>query len=181
METILVPIDFSKASDRVIEVAGKLARVIDARIVLLHVVQAPMVASDLAPFVGETLRFTADVERGARSHLRLLQGRLARRNVKVDTLCEQGLPVAVIAKLAKELDARYIVVGSHGRTAFYDLVVGSTTSGVLRRAPCAVVVVPAQAKHKAKRKARDISRRGSEVTDPDRIGGNPRKQRTYSR
>ena len=37
MKTILVPIDFSEASDRVIDAARTLAQVIDARIVLMHV------------------------------------------------------------------------------------------------------------------------------------------------
>jgi nucleotide-binding universal stress UspA family protein len=64
--------------------------------------------------------------------------------VKVDTVCVQGFPVPVILAQAKELGALYIVLGSHGHTAFYDLVVGGTARGVLRRAGCPVVVVPAQ-------------------------------------
>jgi nucleotide-binding universal stress UspA family protein len=40
-------------------------------------------------------------------------------------------------------------MGSHGHTAFYDLLVGSTTQGVLKKAPCPVLIVPAE---KAKRR-----------------------------
>ena len=182
MKTILVPIDFSEASDRVIDAARTLAQVIDARIVLMHVVQAPMVVAGLGPFVGEALRFTAEVERGARRHLRSLQTRLAKRSVKVDTLCEQGSPVDLITKHAKALDARYVVVGSHGRTAFYDLVVGSTTSGVFKRASCPVVVVPsAPARRKAERTARKVSRVRSGVTKSKSSRGNRRKPRVDSK
>jgi len=35
------------------------------------------------------------------------------------------------------------VLGSHGHTAFYDLLVGSTTHGILLRAKCPVLIVPA--------------------------------------
>jgi nucleotide-binding universal stress UspA family protein len=35
-------------------------------------------------------------------------------------------------------------MGSHGHTALYDLIAGSTTTRVLKGAPCPVVVVPAQ-------------------------------------
>jgi nucleotide-binding universal stress UspA family protein len=35
------------------------------------------------------------------------------------------------------------VMGSHGHTALYDLLVGSTTHGVLMRAICPVVIIPA--------------------------------------
>ena len=45
---------------------------------------------------------------------------------------------------AKKLGADYIVMGSHGHTALYDLLVGSTTHGVLMRAACPVVITPAQ-------------------------------------
>ena len=182
MKTILVPIDFSEASDRVIDAARTLAQVIDARIVLMHVVQAPMVVAGLGPFVGEALRFTAEVERGARRHLRSLQTRLAKRSVKVDTLCEQGSPVDLIAKHAKRLGARYVVVGSHGRTAFYDLVVGSTTSGVLTRASCPVVVVPpAPARQKSGGTAKKVSGMASDHRKSQPSARNRGKPRKYSK
>jgi universal stress protein A len=44
------------------------------------------------------------------------------------------------------------VLGSHGHTAFYDLLVGSTAAGVLKHAPCPVVVVPPPAPRKARKK-----------------------------
>ena len=53
-----------------------------------------------------------------------------------------GAPVPLILEQAKALAADYIVMGSHGHTAFYDLLVGTTTHGVLKKAPCPVLVVP---------------------------------------
>ena len=40
------------------------------------------------------------------------------------------------------LGADLIVLGSHGHTAAYDLLIGSTTQTVLRRSPRPVLVVP---------------------------------------
>ena len=60
-----------------------------------------------------------------------------------------GSPIFRIAEEAKALKADYIVIGSHGHGAFYDLLVGSTTSGVLKKASCAVVVVPVPRSKKA--------------------------------
>jgi nucleotide-binding universal stress UspA family protein len=143
MKPVLVAIDFSPVSHAVLRVATDLARAIHGRIFLLNVVQPPSIATDLGPLVGEVLQFTAEIERGARRHLHQIQKRLAARNVTVDTICLQGFPVAQIIARAKELEAEYIVLGSHGHTAFYDLVAGSTASGVLKRAKRPVVVVPA--------------------------------------
>jgi nucleotide-binding universal stress UspA family protein len=54
-----------------------------------------------------------------------------------------GSPVQHITSEAERTEADYIVMGSHGHTALYELLVGSTTHGVLKRAHCPVVIVPA--------------------------------------
>jgi nucleotide-binding universal stress UspA family protein len=53
-----------------------------------------------------------------------------------------GSPATLILAQAKIEDADYIVMGSHGHTALYDLLVGSTTYQVLRRTSCPVLIVP---------------------------------------
>jgi nucleotide-binding universal stress UspA family protein len=58
--------------------------------------------------------------------------------------------VTHILAQAKKLRADYIVIGSHRHSAFHDLVVGSTTSGVLKRAACPAVVVPPPQKGKSR-------------------------------
>src|SRR5690349_20953621 len=102
MQTILAPIDFSAVSRRVIDGAVALACAINARIVLLNIVQPPMVVTDLAPLAGETIQFTREAERAARHHLSRLKNRLLKRGISVDTLCEQGSPVSLIVSHAKE-------------------------------------------------------------------------------
>jgi nucleotide-binding universal stress UspA family protein len=58
---------------------------------------------------------------------------------------------------AERLRASYIVMGSHGHTAFFDLLVGSNTHGVLRRSSCPVLVVPpAKAKLKSPRNKKSL-------------------------
>jgi nucleotide-binding universal stress UspA family protein len=146
MNTILAAIDFSRISQAVVAKATEISRAIGGRVVLLNVVKPPAIATDLASVVGEVVQLTAEVERASRQHLRRTQKRLAERGVTVETVCKQGFPATLILAEAKEDAARYIVLGSHGHTAFYDLVAGSTTSGVLKRAPCPVVVVPAAPK-----------------------------------
>jgi nucleotide-binding universal stress UspA family protein len=56
-----------------------------------------------------------------------------------------GPPIPHILAEAERTDADYIIMGSHGHTALYDLLVGSTTHGILRKARCPVVVIPAAA------------------------------------
>jgi len=149
MKTILVPVDFSKVSRYVLAEAARLARLTKARLVLLHVVQPPAVVTDLAPLVGEALQMTDELERIGRRHLHRLQQSPTLRGLKIDTVCEQGFPVAQVLAQARRLKADVIVLGSHGHGAVYNLVVGSTTNGVLKHASCPVLVVPAPKKAKA--------------------------------
>lgn len=154
MKTILAAIDFSPVSRRVIAEAVSLARALRGKLVVLHAVKPPAIATDLAPLVGAALQLTAEIERASRRNLRRLQTQLARRHVAVETICEQGFPVGVILGHASRLEPDFLVLGSHGHTAFHDLVVGSTASGVLKRAKSAVVVVPAGVGGKTKARKR---------------------------
>src|SRR5688572_18152475 len=75
--TVLAAIDFSPVSRAVLATASDLACAIGGSIVVLYAVQPPMVISDLAPVVSDTLQFTADLERTARRQLERLAKRLS--------------------------------------------------------------------------------------------------------
>jgi nucleotide-binding universal stress UspA family protein len=146
MKTILVPVDFSPASRQVIAHAAALARALKARIVLLNVVQPPTVMSDYAPLMENIVEFVAIGEKAAAKRLAKLQASLSDEMVPASTALATGSPIQAIVDTAKKNAADFIVMGSHGHTALYDLVVGSTTHGVLKRATSPVVVVPSQKK-----------------------------------
>ncbi len=124
MKTVLAPIDFSSAGDRVIAEAVALARAIGARLVLLHVV-TPREAGEAAA------RRLARIQRGLRD-----------AGITAHAIHTGGDARQDIVAQAERLAASYIVMGSHGRTALYEVLVGGTASGVLRDAACTVVLVP---------------------------------------
>lgn len=51
-------------------------------------------------------------------------------------------PAQGLTLLASELDADLLVVGTHGRSGLTRWVLGSVAEGVVRQAPCAVLVIP---------------------------------------
>jgi nucleotide-binding universal stress UspA family protein len=53
-----------------------------------------------------------------------------------------GQPKAEIIELAKQLEARCIVMGAKGKGAIKGAIIGSVNYGVLSGAPCPVVTVP---------------------------------------
>ncbi|MCW2720909.1 MAG: hypothetical protein QOG20_5591 [Pseudonocardiales bacterium] len=46
-----------------------------------------------------------------------------------------------LVRVAGEIDAAAVALGRHGHSALYDVLLGSTAGGLLRHAPCPVVVV----------------------------------------
>ncbi len=143
MKTVIAPIDFSGVSRGVVAEAIRLARSVQGRVVVLHVVKPARVAPEVARLTRGVLPITAEVERAARGQLHLMQRRLMKKGISVETVCTTGSPIRRIVEQAAMQAARYIVLGGHGRGALHQFVVGGTASGVLKRAGCPVVVVPA--------------------------------------
>jgi nucleotide-binding universal stress UspA family protein len=140
--TILAAVDFSRASQPVLATAFALAGAAKARLLIVHVVHPPPV-TDPDAGVPMTSEYTAMASETAARQLEDLAGEIGRELV-VETTHRVGLPARCIVDAAEESGARYIVMGSHGQTALRDLVVGSTTSRVLKHATCPVVVVPSE-------------------------------------
>ena len=146
MKTILAPIDFSPATKGVIAAASSLARSFDGRVVLLNVTQPPFIVADAGGIALDLDDLTDRTAKAAVIQLEQLRDQLARDFIKADLVQLTGLSVNLIVDQARKLGADFIVMGSHGHTALYELIMGSTTSGVMKRSPCPVVIVPAPAK-----------------------------------
>lgn len=144
MRQILVPIDFSSVTPQMIERALELADRFGSELHLLHVV-----APDPA-FVGyatgpESVReFVATELRDEHRRLHELATQLRNGSRTVHALSIQGDTVAKILERAKHVGADLIVIGSHGHGALYRALLGSISEGVLRGAPCPVLVIPAK-------------------------------------
>lgn len=149
MKTILAPVDFSGATDAVIAETAALAHAVNAQVILMTVLQPPVITSEYAALMENMAEVVAAGEKSAAERLAKLQAKLEAEKLDVDTVQLNGAPIRAIVDQAKKSEADYIVMGSHGHTALYDLLVGSTTHGVLMRATCPVVILPAEKKGNA--------------------------------
>ncbi len=144
MKTILVSVDLSPATFHVCAAAADLASATGGRLVILHAAPSfPNVIYGFDAFSAVQVDTYNRAARKAAAHkLQALQRWFNKRNPGTSMALHDGSPADVILKTARRLRADYIVIGSHGHGAVYDLVVGSTTRGVLRKAPGPVVLVP---------------------------------------
>jgi nucleotide-binding universal stress UspA family protein len=142
MKTILAPIDFSTASQHVVRAAIRLASALEARLVLLHVLQPLSRLGGDAALAESGAEFAALVETDASRRLAQLQRELMNEGVVAHAIHRRGNAGRCIVQQANRLAADYIVIGSHGHSAVYDLIVGSTTTRVLKDVSCRVMIVP---------------------------------------
>jgi nucleotide-binding universal stress UspA family protein len=139
---LLVAVDFSAVTERVIEVAAALARDCGGTITLLHVArpEPDFVGYEAGP---QSVRDQVATEfRAQRRTLQDLADRLRAAEVETTPVVVQGSIAETIVEQATRIGAALIVVGSHGRSAVMDLLVGSVSEGVIRRSPIPVLVVP---------------------------------------
>jgi len=147
MNTLLVPIDFSEATDAVLEEARKLSKSLDARVVLLHVIEP--VASYIP--VGASMDVLAAPIQENLPNQDTIQKRLDQLATRLGTTPTAshaviGTAVSEILDFAESEDVTYILLGSHGHGALYHLFSGSVVTGVLKKSKRPVVVIPSVTK-----------------------------------
>lgn len=137
-ETYLIPIDFSRGSDKAFDHAMKLARERKAKLIALHVVPAELIY----PPTGGRFDFYGLMERDARANFRKLLKRKRLQPKDCELVLARGTDFAeIIARQAKRLRASMIVMGSRGRTGLSRLLLGSVAERALRYAECPVLIV----------------------------------------
>lgn len=137
-KVILVPIDYSRGSEKAFDYALRSARETKAKLIALNVVPAELIY----PPTGGQFDFYGLMERDARDRFAKL---VKRKGVKAGE-CKLALAhgtdfAAVIVRQAKKLRASMIIMGSHGRTGLRRLLLGSVAERTLRYAACPVLIV----------------------------------------
>ncbi len=141
MSLIISPTDFSETALNANIYAARIAKEIDAKLMLLHVMHVPAIDVNSAANVLDTLMETQ---------------RIASRN-KLEAACETilettgleatfdsdfGLAVDVIGNTAEKLGANMIIMGTNGASNMIDELLGTVSYGVVKRSAVPVLVVP---------------------------------------
>jgi nucleotide-binding universal stress UspA family protein len=142
-QKILVAVDGSTASLRGLDEAIKVAKSTGGRLLLVHVVDELVIATDYVPTVYSAPIFEALRVSGARI---LAQAATVVR--RADLSCEQKLVETLsgrvadeIVKQAAEWRADLIVIGTHGRRGLKRLALGSDAEMVLRLSCVPVLLI----------------------------------------
>ena len=138
----LVPLDLSDATTPVLAVARRAAQASHAAVVLLHVAEPDpdFVGYEAGPGVGreQVAHEYHEQHHVLHSHAEAIRN----EGIEATALLIQGAIAETILREAKRLTTDLIVMGTHGRGAMFNLVVGSVSHAVLRDTPIPVLLVP---------------------------------------
>jgi nucleotide-binding universal stress UspA family protein len=142
IKQILCPIDFSNFSRRALDHAVALARWYGASVTALHVIPPVPSLLPLMPTSGSPMVFTPeDIAQFERQVVDFSKESDTPRPVQ--PLVLQGNVTGEIIRVAEELSADLLVIGTHGRSGFDRVMLGSVTERLWRKAPCPLLTVPA--------------------------------------
>lgn len=139
IEKILVPLDGSKLAEKALPYAEVLAEKLSAKLILTWVLHPLIVMADYGASAYQAI---IDLEKHeATEYLTLMQIKLQKRALRVQTNMSNGPIAQAIIDLACQEKVDLIVMSTHGRSGLSRWVYGSVAVKVLEHAPCPVLLV----------------------------------------
>jgi nucleotide-binding universal stress UspA family protein len=138
MKKILIAIDEGPTSEKVVSQGFQLGQKLKAEIALLSVIDTALLMTDggIAP-----RKMAEIIKNDFKKNQQLLIDKVF-KDYKAWTFVEEGNPYEMILKVAAEWEADLIVIGTHARTGFSHLLMGSVAEHVVRHSKIPVMIVP---------------------------------------
>ena len=139
---ILIAVDASPFGAHAAEVGMELAKSLAAEVAFVTVVD-PASAQSIAGAGVPVDEWVAMADRDGANLLAAFRERASMQPPPL-TFLEHGKPATEILKAGVEWGASMIVLGTHGRGAVGNMLIGSVAQGVMHHACCPILIVRAQ-------------------------------------
>ena len=146
MKRIIIPTDFSPASDNALHYGAQLALDIGADVFLLHVYMIPITINEMPVMVlsGDELKNSADA--GLARYQQELLKTYPSLSVKVES--RLGDVVEELKDLCEEMNPFAVVMSTHSTSAAEKMLFGSNVVSAVRRVNSVLITVPAEFSYK---------------------------------
>jgi nucleotide-binding universal stress UspA family protein len=137
---LLVATDFSENSARALEIAIDFAKKFGATVDLVHAFDIPIPA--VYPYevpIPDSL--ITDSRRAANKKLEAEKEKVEAAGLEVQTHLSEVPAASAVVRVAEEVGADLLVLGTRGNTGLKHIVLGSVAERTVRHAPCSVLVV----------------------------------------
>ena len=142
-QNILVAVDDSPISYAAVEHAEQLAKIMNSQVTVLSVLAVdPMIGVDFYKIAPSITEYVMAAEKNAQGRLDDIQQTLTQHGVHATTkIARESSTATAILKVAEEIQANLIIMGSHGHKGLKKWVLGSVAQEVLSSSHYPVLVV----------------------------------------
>lgn len=141
IKKIMVPIDFSDYSKSALKYAVNFAKVFNAEMYLIYVVEPMIYPPDFSMGQIAVPSVNIELDERAREELNKLAQQEIPQEIKKHIIIKTGKPFVEIIESAREEDVDLIIIATHGRSGVEHILFGSTAEKVVRKAPCPVLTL----------------------------------------
>ena len=142
LKTVLVPTDFSDASESALRYGKAMAEKFGASLHVVHVMEDLLAHAWAAEvYVSSMPQLRDEIEKESRQRLGTLLTDGERKTLRAETALLAGNPFLEIIRYAKAHNIDLIVMGTHGRGPIAHMLLGSVAEKVVRKSPCPVLTV----------------------------------------
>ncbi len=148
-KNILVPTDYSKGAEKAGFYGISLAKQFDAKLHILNVIDERLIDAAFFDNIAaehEKMKLHKVREKTSWRRMEELRKKLTEKapDVRILEKIIRGIAFVDIVQYAQGHAIDLIVMGSHGKSNLINMLLGSTTEKVIRKAPCAVLAVRPQ-------------------------------------
>jgi len=140
-QKILYPTDFSDTSQKALEYLLRLREAGVREVVIVHVVDTRSLHIPEVYSLLDLSRLGEKQEISAREEADRIAAQLNGLGIDSRVRIEKGIPFREILRAAEEEDVSMIVIGSHGMSNVKEMLLGSVSEQVIRKARKPVLVV----------------------------------------
>ena len=137
---ILVATDFSDTASAAFDYAVELAKQLGAKVTAVHAYELPVYGFPNGALVA-SVEMTTRIMSAAQEALESACKARANRGVEITPLVRQGVTWEEVHRVAEEMDADLIVIGTHGRKGLSRALLGSVAESVVRHSPVPVLTL----------------------------------------
>jgi nucleotide-binding universal stress UspA family protein len=140
-EKILYPTDFSDVSKKSLGFIKQLKDAGAKELIVLHVIDERGIEAMAMYAPGSFDELISRLKKETSKEISAIEAELKESGFEVKTRIEKGIPLREILRVEEEEGVSVIIIGSHGKTNIKEMLLGSVSEKVIRRAKNPVLVI----------------------------------------
>ena len=142
MEKIVVAIDFTEVTSKVLEVAIKMAKLNEAKLYLIHADTMEVYIDFANMYTPPPFELYEKQKKVVEEKMDVIHSTLDKSKIEHECIIIEGPTVKTILEQLKELEADLLIIGSHRHGKLYHFLMGNIHESLITKSQCPVMVIP---------------------------------------